>query len=276
MSTLMLTWPPARTNRGPLGLVARQTRTEFLQNWRMPEFMIGVVAIPALLYLMFGLPAAGNRLDAGTDAGALMAASFSAYGVVSLAIFTFGVDIAQERGRGWWRVLRASPVPSWVYFAAKILMALLYGLVIIALITAIAIVLGGVDLPLGRWLTIAAVLLAGALTFSTFGFAIAFLARPRAAATIGNLIFLPLSFASGFFFPLSQLPAFVQDLAPYLPTYHFGQLVWARVGNPADVADFTAGQASVWVHLAWMAGSFVIFGGLALIGYRRDEHVRAG
>jgi ABC-2 type transport system permease protein len=270
-----LTWPAARTNGGAFGLAVRQTRTEFLQNWRMPEFMIGVVAIPAILYLMFGLPNAGERLAGGTDVGAMMLASFGGYGLVSLAIFTFGVDIAQERGRGWWRVLRASPVPSWVYFVAKIMMALIYGIVIIALLSAIAIVLGGVELSLSRWLAISAMLLTGAVVFAPFGFALAFFARPRAASTIGNLIFLPLSFASGFFFPLSELPTFVQDLAPYLPTYHFGQLVWSQVGNTGDVAVFASGQASNAVHIAWLVGSFVVFGVIALIGYRRDEHVRA-
>lgn len=268
-------WPAARANGGPLGLAALQTRTEFLQNWRMPEFMIGVVAIPAILYLMFGLPSAGERLDGGTDIGAMMLASFGGYGLVSLAIFTFGVDIAQERGRGWWRVLRASPVPSWAYFAAKIMMALLYGVLIIALLAVIAIVLGGVSMPLSRWLAISGMLLVGAVAFAPLGFALAFLARPRAASTIGNLIFLPLSFASGFFFPLSELPSFVQTLAPYLPTYHFGQLVWSQVGPPADVAVFASGTAGTWTHIAWVAGSFVIFGVVALLAYRRDEHVHA-
>jgi ABC-2 type transport system permease protein len=268
-------WPAARTNGGTFGLAVRQTRTEFLQNWRMPEFMIGVVAIPAILYLMFGLPSAGERLAAGTDVGAMMLASFGGYGLVSLAIFTFGVDIAHERGRGWWRVLRASPVPSWVYFTAKIVMALLYGVVIIALLAAIAILLGGVSLPLSRWLAISGMLLVGAVVFAPFGFALAFFARPRAASTIGNLIFLPLSFASGFFFPLSELPSFVQNVAPYLPTYHFGQLVWSQVGDARDVAVFASGDTGTWVHIAWVAGSFVMFGIVALIGYRRDEHVRA-
>ena len=58
-------------------------------------------------------------------------------------------------------------------------------------------------------------MLAGVLAFSALGFAIALLARPRAAAVISNLIFLPLAFASGFFMPLSELPAAMRTIAPW-------------------------------------------------------------
>jgi ABC-2 type transport system permease protein len=108
------------------------------------------------------------------------------------------------------------------------------------------------------------------------GFALGFWTRARAATTIGNLIFLPLSFASGFFFPLAQLPQFLRDLAPFLPTYHYGQLVWATVGTPADVETYVGtSPEGTWVHVAWLVGTFVAFGVLASWGYRRDRRREA-
>lgn len=264
--------PGATRNGGVGGMLGAQVAAELRGNLRLPEFMAGVVAVPVILYTMFGLPQAGQVLPGGTDVGGLLAMSMSAYGVVSLAIFTFGVDIAQERGSGWLRRLRATPLPVWVYLAAKCTMALAFSVVIVGAVLALAVLAGGVAFDVPRLARAALVLLSGAVAFSTLGFAIAFWARPRAATAIGNLVFLPLSFASGFFFPLDQLPGFVQDVAPYLPTYHFGQLVWNALAPEGDVTAFGApAPGAPGVHLAWVAGSFVVFALIAAAGYRRDR-----
>ncbi|MER3484115.1 MAG: ABC transporter permease, partial [Meiothermus sp.] len=163
------------------------------------------------------------------------------------------------------------PVPAWVYFAGKFALVALFGAAIL-LVVFVAGYLTGVRLGLETWAKAFFTLLLGSLSFSTLGFALGFLARPRAASTIANLVFLPLSFASGFFFPLNQLPQFLQKLAPYLPTYHFGQLAWGSIGTPSDVARFTnQPPESALGHVLWLLGGFLAFGVLAVWGYRRDR-----
>jgi ABC-2 type transport system permease protein len=249
-----------------------QVRADVRSNLRLPEFVVGAVSVPIILFVMFGSAEAGDVLPGGTPVPAMMAVSFAAYGIVSLAIFTFGIDVAQERGSGWLRTRRVTPLPAWSYFAGKIAMALVFAILIVLGIMVAAVVLIDVALAVGTWLRVVLLLLVGTVAFSTFGFAMAYLVRPRAASAIGNLIFLPLSFASGFFFPLDELPASVRDLAPYLPTYHFGRLVWAQLGAPEDVAAWS-GNAVAGVGVAdvvWVAGCFIVCGVLALVGYRRD------
>ncbi|MBS3967203.1 MAG: ABC transporter permease [Truepera sp.] len=264
--------PTSQASGGLLKMLATQIRTEFLSNWRVPEFLIGVAAIPVMLFMMFGLPNARVTFPDGTTVGALMMASFSAYGLLSLVIFSFGVDIANERGRGWLRLVRATPMPGWTYFVGKLAMSLLFASLILLVLFAAAALFAGVRLPPMRWLATFGTLLVGGLSLSTLGFALGYLARPRAASTLGNLIYLPLSFASGFFFPLGQLPEFLRTLAPYLPTYHYGRLVWGAVGSPEAVGLFTGlAPTEPWLHTLWLAGSFVVFGALALWGYRRDQ-----
>lgn len=254
-----------------VGLLAAQVLAEVRQSLRIPQFLIGVVAVPVMLYAMFGLPEAGQVMPGGTDVGAMMFASLSSYGVVSLAIFTFGVDIAQERGKGWLRRLRATPMPMWAYFAGKCAMAVAFAAAILVATAAVATLAGGVRFDAARLVRTSLVLVSGALAFSTMGFALAYWTRPRAASAIGNLVFLPLAFASGFFYTLDQLPGFLQDLAHYLPTYHFGQLVWNQLGPASDVQAFgSPAPDSLLVHLAWVIGCFVVFGILAAVGYRRD------
>ncbi|HXH83558.1 MAG TPA: ABC transporter permease, partial [Candidatus Tectomicrobia bacterium] len=77
-----------------------------------------------------------------------------------------------------------------------------------------------------------------------------------------NLVYLPLAFASGIFLPLEQLPAFVQRVAPYLPTYHYAQLAWSAVG---------AARAPLAVSVAWLAGYTLLFLWLALRAYGADQ-----
>ena len=260
-----------------LGLLGRMVRTDIRAGLRSPEFAVGVVAVPVLLYAMFGLPSASNLLPGGTRIGTMMLVSLTAYGVVSLAIFTFGDEVAKERGRGWPRTLQATPIPTWVYLGGKLAMALVYAALITATMSVVAATAGGVSLPAGTWVVFLATMLSGVLAFSTLGFAIAYLARPRTATVIANLMFLPLAFFSGFFFPLSELPSILRDVAPWLPTYHFGQLAWHRVAPAGDVEAFTGiaspGQGT---HVVWMLGCTAAFAVAALLAARREGVTRRG
>lgn len=274
MSTSMMAphpSPDAQASGSTLRLLGAQIGAELKQNLRTPEYVIGVIAVPVLLFAMFGLPEAGQIMPGGTDVGAMMFGSLACFGVISLAIFTFGVDVAQERGRGWQRRLRATPMPMWAYFTAKTAMASIFSATIVALMAAVAVLAGGVHFDAARLARTTLVLLAGAVAFAPLGFALAFWARPRAATAIGNLVFLPLAFVSGFFFTLNGLPDFLQDAAHYLPTYHFGQLVWTSLGPAGDVVDFgSPAPGSTVEHLAWVLACFALCTVLSVLGYRRD------
>jgi ABC-2 type transport system permease protein len=268
---------PTVFNGGPLGLLAAKVRLDVLGGFRSPEFAIGVIAVPVLLFAMFGLPSARETLPAGTPEGALMMVSLACYGIVSLAIFTFGDEVAKERGRGWPRTLRATPIPTWVYLGGKAVMALVYTVLISAALGVLAASAGGVTLPIASWAGFAVAMLGGVLAFSTLGFAVAFLVRPRAASVIANLIFLPLAFFSGFFFPLSALPPVLRDVAVWLPTYHFGQLAWHRVAPATDVEAFTGiPTAGTTTHLAWVVGCAVAFGVITVVAAGREAVTRRG
>ena len=53
--------------------------------------------------------------------------AFIAWAIVGVAVYQFGVGIAQERGRPWERYLRTLPVSTGVRFAARILCAAVFG-----------------------------------------------------------------------------------------------------------------------------------------------------
>jgi ABC-2 type transport system permease protein len=177
-----------------------------------------------------------------------------------VVLFAFGEGIATERGQGWLRLMRATPLPSWVFIVAKLIVGLGMALLVVAVLFGAAIVIGGVTLPLTEWLTLGLVLVAGALPLAPIGFLIGFWARPSSAGAISLLLLLPISYASGSWQPVESLPEAVRDIAPLLPTYHYAELARAAIGLPAgDVAT----------HIAWVLGSAAVFGAIAVWGYRR-------
>ena len=69
------------------------------------------------------------------------------------------------------------------------------------------------------------------LPFCAIGLFIGTTVNGQAAPAVINLIYLPMSFLSGLWMPLSMLPAAVHDIAPLWPAYHLGQLALAAVGQ---------------------------------------------
>ena len=264
--------PGARRTGGVLPMLGVQIGSEVTRYRRMPEYFVGVVILPVILFAMFGLPNAGDVLPGGTTVVAMIFVSFACYGVVSQALFSFGAELAAERQKGWLRRLRATPMPMWVYFTGKVVMNLVFTVTIAGAMALLAQLAGDADFAADRLLATAGVLLLGTVVFSPMGAAIAYLVRPKAVSTIVNLVFLPLSFASGFFFPLRQLPQVLQDLAPWLPTYHFGQLARTAMAPAADLEAYggeVAGDTAL--HLAVVLGWGVVCAAATVWGYRRES-----
>jgi ABC-2 type transport system permease protein len=254
---------PTAIRSGQIGaMVLQQARSEFLKLWRIPMFSVPTLLFPILLFLLFAAPNASETLPNGTSLGKYVMASFAAYGVLGVAFFSFGIGVANERGQGWTRLVRATPVPPWVYFAGKVVMALLFAALLLLMLFLVAALVAGVQMELGEWIALGVSLVLGMLPLITIGFALGYWAGPNSAAAIANLIYLPVAYASGFLMPVQVLPQFVQSITPYLPPYHYGQLAWRAVG----VDDGQLG-----VHILWLMGTAIVFGLLAVWGYRRDN-----
>lgn len=240
----------------------KEAKYEFLKHLRIPIYSLSTLAFPAMFYLIFGLTFGGQN-TAGVSLTTYMLATYGAFGVIGCALFGFGVAVAVERGQGWMLLKRASPMAPIVYFAAKLIMALLFsGLIILILFTLGALV-GGVRLPLGGWLTLFLTLISGALPFSMMGLAFGYLLGPNSAPAVLNLVYLPMAFVSGLWMPIDLLPKAIQNVAPFLPPYHYSQLALGNMG--ADRGG------DPLLHVAVLAGYTLLFLAIAVTGYRRDE-----
>jgi ABC-2 type transport system permease protein len=246
----------------PLGrMFLMQMWSRLLWFWRIPAWSVSGLAMPVFFFTFFGLSFARLTNPDGFSSGAYFLASFGAYTVGQVMVFSFGIGVSTERMLKQDLLMRATPLPPMVDLLARILSAILFALVALVMLIAYGVIVGGVREDLDVWATVVVRLLAGSLPFIGLGLAIGYLAG-NAAAAVANLIYLPLSFASGLFIPLSQLPSFVQQVAPYLPTYHYGQLAWSAIGARSE---------PVTTSLAWLAVYTALFLVLAIKAYRREE-----
>jgi ABC-2 type transport system permease protein len=252
----------------PVGpMLIQSTRAEFLTTWRSPIFSIFSLALPVMFYLFFGISTARTVVH-GVNIGAVILASLGAYAVANIMLFSFGIGVAIDRGRKFDVLLRATPLRPAATLVAKVITGLLFALIALLILFAFAYLAGGLRMGAGQWLTLTWRLLLGALPFLTLGFAIGYLVSPNAAPAIVNLVARPMYFASGLFIPVEQLPEFICGIAPYLPAYHYGQIVWEAVGRPPD--------NPLWVSVLALAGFGAMFLAVALWAARIDDSKKFG
>ncbi|HEX7001882.1 MAG TPA: ABC transporter permease [Trueperaceae bacterium] len=260
--TVPTTATAAPPRRNLLKLLASETKFEFLKLLRLPVYSVATLAFPLMFYLIFGT-FYGSGQAQGIDVSRYLMATFGAAGVLSAALFSFGVGVASERGQGWMRLKRVSPMPPIAYFLAKIGMALLFGAMVVVVVTAAGMITQGVRIGILDWLSLLGVLLTGALPFGALGLALGYMFGPNSAPVVLNLLYMPMAFASGLWMPITILPPVVQSIAKYLPTYHYAQLAISTVGA-TPIGDSAR-------HALILVGFTVLFLIVAVIGYKRDE-----
>jgi ABC-2 type transport system permease protein len=234
-------------------IFAKEVQYEFVKMLRTRTFSISVIGFPVMFYLLFG---ASNRH--GEFARYLMA-SYSCMGVVSACLFGIGMGISMERAQGWLELKFASPMPRLAYLGAKILNSAGFALMILITLIALAVTVGGTQLSLSEALRLTAVVLLGSIPFAAMGLLISLLVPANSAPGIINLIYLPMSFASGFWMPISVLPHWLQRAAPALPSYHLAQLALNVIGDAQPGSMLTHWQALAGFTLVMFGAAWIIF-----------------
>jgi len=216
-----------------------------------------------MFYILFGLLMNHGGEVRRIGVSTYLIATYGTFGVMGASLFSNGIGVAVERGLGWMQVKRASPMPTFAYFTAKFFVSAVFSLIIAIVLLTLGWVFGGIHIDAASALKLLVVLFAGVAPFCALGLAIGYFAGPNSAPAAVNLIYLPMSFASGLWFPIEALPKFLQHLALYLPPYHLAQLALGVIGG--------ANSGSLSKHLEFLFGFTLLALGVAFLGYRRDE-----
>ncbi|MGA7540540.1 MAG: ABC transporter permease [Steroidobacteraceae bacterium] len=248
--------PPTELLR-PIRILLKETQYELARLLRTRAYSLSVIGIPVMFYLIFGMANRGHR------GAQYLIAGYACMGVVSACLFGIGLALALERAQGWLDLKRASPMPRVAYLGAKVVSCAAFGLIIAIVLVLLGTTLGGVTVTAREAASLAGVVLAGAIPFTAMGFLIAYLVPPNAGPAVINLFYLPLSFASGFWMPVRDLPQWLQAVAPALPTYHLAQIALAIFGF--------APSTGMALHWGVLGGFTVLMLAAAWITFVRSE-----
>src|SRR6266853_81004 len=241
----------------------KEAKYEFLKNLRLRVYTASVISFPLMFYVLFGLVLNAREAIGGTGVPTYLIATYGTFGVIGASLFGTAAGLAADRGLGWLQLKRASPMPPFAYFAAKVITSMVFSTIIVLALFTLGISLGGVRMPAADFVRLLGTLAAGSLPFSAMGLALGYFTGPNSAPATINLIYLPMSFCSGLWVPIMFLPKMMQQVALVLPPYHLSQLALGVVGAGRNESAAT--------HWEVLLASTLICLGVARIGFQRDQ-----
>jgi ABC-2 type transport system permease protein len=252
-----------RTTGHTLTIYLKEAKYEFLKNLRLRVYTASVISFPLMFYVLFGLVLNSKEMIGRTSVPTYLIATYGTFGVMGASLFGTASGLAADRGLGWLQVKRASPMPPFAYFIAKVILSMIFSTIVVTLLLILGFSFGEVRMPLPEIARLLGTLVAGSLPFSALGLAIGYFAGPQSAPGVINLIYLPMSFCSGLWVPYMFLPKIVRQIALALPPYHLSQLALGVVGagnhDPAST------------HWEVLLAFTLICLGVARIGFQRDQ-----
>ncbi len=252
-----------RSTGHTIAIYLKEAKYELLKNLRLRIYTLSVISFPTMFYVLFGLLLNAKNSIGDTHVPTYMIATYGTFGVMGASLFGTASGLAADRGLGWLQVKRASPMPPFAYFAAKVILAMIYSTVVVSLLFLLGISFGGVRMPVLEMANLMGTLVIGSLPFSAMGLALGYFVGPNSAPAAINLIYLPMSFCSGLWVPYMFLPKVVQKIALALPPYHLSQLALGTVG--------AGWHQSTAMHWEVLAAFTLICMGVARIGFQRDQ-----
>src|SRR5664279_1562743 len=195
--------------------------------WRNPASAFFTFALPLIFLVIFTallgqgqVNVAGHVIHLSTYCVAAMAT----FAVITTCYNNTAISLTVQRDTGALKRINGVPLPSAVYFAARVLHALLVSVLLVAITVAFGAAAYQADVPSSvALLRFLVMLVVGAAAFCALGFAItALIPNSDAAAPIVNATILPLLFLSGVFIPIGDnAPAWITWTARIFPVKHF-------------------------------------------------------
>jgi ABC-2 type transport system permease protein len=233
---------------------AAQLQIELILALRRGESLLITLVVPVVLLVFFGALAI-TPID-------FLVPGILALAVMSTSMVSLGIQTAYERYYGALKRLLGSPLPLVGLLSAKSLAVVLFEVVQIALIVAIARFAFGWS-PGGSPLLAGLVLVVGSLAFAGLGLLMAGTLRAEATLAVANGLYLALLLLGGFVLPLERLPPVVGAVARLLPAAALSDATRAALNGSGSAQD-------VLGPLALLAAWAVVGIGAAVLTFESD------
>lgn len=211
--------PPGQTGRASALRVVRVIwLREVLVYWRDKMRVVSALIMPILLLVIFG-EGLGNSIGAlapGIDYRQFIFPGMVAMTVLMTSVFS-GVSIIWDRQFGFLREMLVAPISRTAIAAGKVLggatIAVFQGIVMFVFAPVL-----GVSLSLVVMLKLIGILAVMAVTMTSAGIALG--SRLRSVESfqmVSNLTIMPAMFLSGIFFPVNNVPTWMEVLVKLNP-----------------------------------------------------------
>ncbi len=212
------------------------TKAIFLVHIRERSQLFWNFAFPVFLLILYAVIFAGN------DVAGFM--RWMVPGIISINILAFGLIgsstmMVEMRTKGVLRRLQASPTPKSHLIGAYLLVNLLIGFLQAALVIAVAVAVYGFDLPWTGLLPAILMITLSLIMAVAIGQVVSGVAPSAGAAVaLGQILYFGQMFITDTIMPVSEMPAWIQRISPYLPGYAIAHLVRPTLQGSAFAEDW--------------------------------------
>jgi ABC-2 type transport system permease protein len=231
---------------------------EAKRQWRNREILIFRLGFPIAVYLI--LNATDGDSPPSNPGGTMVA--IAALAAVNSGLAA-GPSLGDERANGWLRQLRTTPLRPSAAVAAKIVVAMSFALPSIALVAAVAGLVGDNEgtaaLGWAQWLRLVGLMWLATTPITALGTLIGLTFGGEAAHGATTLAFVVLWLLGGILTEPSEMPDALGAIAENLPSYGVVQVGQSVAGGYALPAS------ALIVLAAWTLAA----GALAALAWRR-------
>lgn len=219
-----------------LRLLVRQVRAEHRAFWRNPASAFFTFAFPLVFMLILNTVFASSG---GEGEIAFYTPAIIAFSMVNAGFTTLAMNISIARDEGILKRVHGTPLPTWVYLLARVVLSVAMGLVLSAIVAGFGAVAFGVPFPWQQLPLVLLTLVVGGATFCALGLAVAGLVPSASAApAVVNAIALPLLFISNTFISIQDgILVTVGNLFPIRPFADSLQALWNTGSGTFDPFD---------------------------------------
>jgi ABC-2 type transport system permease protein len=199
---------------GPGPVLASQLRYQLTLIMRNPRAIAAGLILPGALLAL----ERGNAQHVTMAQAAPKIAGLVALSAAAIALFTHALGLVTAREEGVLRRWHASPLPTWAYFAGRIVATMLVTAAAALILVLVAVGTTGVHLTAHAVLGLLVADALGALALAAAGTAItAIIPSIQSAQPVLMLAYIPLIVLSGGFGGIQGLPHWLNTAVTYLP-----------------------------------------------------------
>jgi ABC-2 type transport system permease protein len=233
-------------------LVFSQARFGLVAFIRNPRALVFTIVFPVFFLVLFNSIFGSQTTE--FQGSEVKVSNYFTPGILAYSIMmptwsTLAISITTQREQGILKRLRGTPMPPWVFILGQIVQSL----VVVSIMSIVVILIGwlafGAGLHAETLPGLVIYIVLGVVAFCSLGLAVTSVIKSAdAAATIAPMSAVILSFISGVFFPVQELPTWLVDIGLVFPLAHLADGLQS-VYNPS-----TTGTALSASNVAILAG----------------------